>query len=818
MRNKKHLFLIIGVLVAAIFLTFLVSYSAFVSSASEDKSYPKIHNQTMLLVLELQNGQVSLKRATKLNRQFKEIGEKKAEAFSGDIKYEVFSDQNKLLYTGLVSNPALLHYDRLDEQGNLTGGVIEQDSALFIVKAPYHKNTRMIHFKREISPAGGQFLTEENLGSIDLSRLQFQSRIIPAGFGSATPSYVTHVEKILNNGDSTDKIDIVLLGDGYTSNQISPSYYAHVDQFLAGFSSTAPFNSYTACFNIWRVDVVSNQSGADHPCNSIYVNTALDASYGPCEITRALTVNDSKAFEAAASVLDEGGDIDSIIVLVNDSEYGGTGGSVAVYSAGYTPSGTTLEIAMHEFGHTLGVLADEYEEAYTARGWFGSCVSSDGLTYIDGKDLGSGSCSALIAAQPNVTAYNKNELIAVAAQQSSGYYKWSYWLGYEGVDCYEGAMYCKYGLFRPLNICKMRELGRDFCPVCREKIIKRIFDSYDPNLIESFSPVPPTPDTVYNTQTTFSVTTPDVSSIGSEWYLDGNSTGKTGFSFDFTGVPVGPGQHTLTAWVTDNSEWIRVPGKIWSYVSWKVVEGDTIPPTIDGPYIGQCHDRELVDGKTFGGNVEMYWSHFDPAGINTNAVAVWYMDPNDNPGDIPFSVTQYGGSFVFPAPSLSLEGWYTIGISVSDKVGNSQTATARVDVTKSDTCKPQILYGGLYYYSSCPASPWAPVNNMTFRENVDVSMFWLHSDDSGGLCLDSGINTTTGVSVGYKPGEPDEGGDYIYLTTSLTEFGGSFGFPINSSSLANGNYTIKIIVYDKSETPSPNYTEVKVLVHVQKNL
>jgi len=89
-------------------------------------------------------------------------------------------------------------------------------------------------------------------------------------------------------------------------------------------------------------------------------------------------------------------------------------------------------------------------------------------------------------------------------------------------------------------------------------------------------------------------------------------------------------------------------------------------------------------------------------------------------------------------------------------------------------------------------------------------IWWLHSDN---LVVGSGINTAT-VSVGYKL-EP--GGYYTYLIPTVSPSGGSFVFPINSSYLANGDYTIKITVYDKSETPSPNYAEVKALVHVQKN-
>ncbi len=47
---------------------------------------------------------------------------------------------------------------------------------------------------------------------------------------------------------------------------------------------------------------------------------------------------------------------DTVIVLVNDEEYGGSGGGVSVSSTG-PEMGETL---LHELGHTLGLLADEY--------------------------------------------------------------------------------------------------------------------------------------------------------------------------------------------------------------------------------------------------------------------------------------------------------------------------------------------------------------------------------------------------------------------------------------------------------------------------
>jgi hypothetical protein len=75
--------------------------------------------------------------------------------------------------------------------------------------------------------------------------------------------------------------------------------------------------------------------------------------------------------------------------------------------------------------------------------------------------------------------------------------------------------------------------------------------------------------------------------------------------------------------------------------------------------------------------------------------------------------------------------------------------------------------------------------------NQDVTIFWSHSDNSGGLCLDSGIDKATGRFEYTGPN-----GYYEDLTPSatITESGGQVTFPV--SRLVIGEYTIKISVSD----------------------
>jgi hypothetical protein len=100
-------------------------------------------------------------------------------------------------------------------------------------------------------------------------------------------------------------------------------------------------------------------------------------------------------------------------VLVNDSKYGGGGGSFGVYSAG---NGDAREIALHEIGHSFAGLADEYGG--------------------------------------NVGTYTGTEPGPINVTKNSSGAKWAEWLGYTDpvlgtVGAYEGGFYYDHGVYRP---------------------------------------------------------------------------------------------------------------------------------------------------------------------------------------------------------------------------------------------------------------------------------------------------------------------------------------------------------------------------------
>ncbi len=170
--------------------------------------------------------------------------------------------------------------------------------------------------------------------------------------GSATAAPVTMIR---NNGSSANRVDIVGTGDGYTSADIASGLYAQqVESFIQGLFAEDPHLEYQNFYNVWRVDVTSAQSGVDHPELGVFKNTALDAAYNCAGIQRLICVDTTKVNAVLSSSGVAANARDVVLVIVNDSTYGGLGGSFPVASTHQE----AVEIIRHELGHSFGLLAD----------------------------------------------------------------------------------------------------------------------------------------------------------------------------------------------------------------------------------------------------------------------------------------------------------------------------------------------------------------------------------------------------------------------------------------------------------------------------
>jgi hypothetical protein len=368
------------------------------------------------------------------------------------------------------------------------------------------------------------------------------------------------VTTVLNNGPTTNRIDIVLLGDGYTAGEMT-TYAGHVNAVLASFFPEEPFAAYKTYFNVHRVDVVSNESGVDEIDLGVFRDTALDMEFGCFGIDRLLCINIGKAYDAAASAPA----VDQILALANSTRYGGAGypadnlGTIA----GNNPS--AVEIGLHEFGHSFADLADEYDYG-------------DGATYAGPEPI-----------DPDVSIYN-------AATQIAQSRKWYRWMDLPNVDAFVGGAYYQFGIYRPTFNSKMRSLYRPYEEVNVEQFVISLYEIVSP--IDDATPPSPTP--LPHTTTLFVTPMQPVDhSLDVQWSIDGADVpGASATTFTPSDVALAPCLHDVTVTVIDNTVRVRDfhARTTWmtSTRQWRInVPGECTPPAPNPEPGGMNKNRAL---------------------------------------------------------------------------------------------------------------------------------------------------------------------------------------------------------------------------------
>ena len=342
------------------------------------------------------------------------------------------------------------------------------------------------------------------------------------------------VSQMLNpreRGNAADnRVDLVFVGDGYTASEMG-QYASDVANVTSNFFSYEPFIAYEPYFRITRVDVVSAESGVDNdPTQGVLRDTALDMGYWCSGIERLLCVNTGKAYNAIAAAGVP--DVDQVLALSNSSKYGGAGYSGSNLGTAAGQNGSAVEIAIHEMGHSLGNLADEY--------------TYGGPQVYAGREPGAANSSIYDSA-------------AQAAQQR----KWHRWLGASSdprfddpIGTYEGASYSELGIYRPSNNSMMRSLFRQFNQPSAEAIIRAIYQEVSP--IDDA-----TPPGQYTQDDTLGVTPmqPIGHTLEITWTVNGTDrpefNGQTSLAVGSLGLA--EGSHTVGVRVVDQTDMARDP-------------------------------------------------------------------------------------------------------------------------------------------------------------------------------------------------------------------------------------------------------------------
>lgn len=266
-------------------------------------------------------------------------------------------------------------------------------------------------------------------------------------------------ETLYDAAPAEDALDIVILGDGYTEAEL-PTFTEDAQTLADAILEAEPLASLSGRVNVHRVDAASNESGVSYDCvdgcgmrdtayRTIFPIEVANAALGLDYRTTAVFQLDQWGVARAAATFPW----DMVVVIANTTHDGGFAVHYATVPKG--ADDTWSATGVHELGHTLGLLGDEYQSD--------ACVRSDALGLPDNiTDDGE---------DPPWSQWIDEDTPLPTPDEAE-------WIG--EVGAFEGAWNCD-DLYRPAHSCRMRDSdGGKFCPVCAELLARRVYRYGDP--------------------------------------------------------------------------------------------------------------------------------------------------------------------------------------------------------------------------------------------------------------------------------------------------------------------------------------------------
>ena len=317
---------------------------------------------------------------------------------------------------------------------------------------------------------------------------------------NVNPSLITHTEKtdvIHGSGDPSERIDFVILGDGYSHAEMEK--FRRDAKRLSGYLLSAePFASYKDRIVIRAVETPSETSGVNKPHPGVFRRSPLSVSYGAFDSERYALGFDNKTIRNVASAVP----YDFMVIMLNERTYGG-GGIYNLYTTVAADNKFSEYIMVHEMGHHLAGLADEYytssvayeQQPVTVEPWEPNITALKDPSNIKWK-------AEVTPGTPLPTPWNKKAfddydykvqhrrdslrnanvpeevveaLFTEQMNTENSYFAEEKYR--DAVGAFEGAGYLQYGLYRPQADCIMFTRNRHFCKVC-QRAIKDVLDIY----------------------------------------------------------------------------------------------------------------------------------------------------------------------------------------------------------------------------------------------------------------------------------------------------------------------------------------------------
>lgn len=285
-------------------------------------------------------------------------------------------------------------------------------------------------------------------------------------------NYIATEYNPFENVNITDCIDLAIVAEGYTQEQMG-KFYNDCQRATDALFEREPFKSLKNRFNVVAVASPSQKSGPTVPHKGVWNSTAAGTHYDTFYSDRYLM---SQEMHRIYDIL-SGVPFEHIIVLVNSDTYGGGGiyNQVTVSTSNHP---TFKEVFVHEFGHGYGGLADEYAYDDQTSEWYPADTEPWEPNITTLKDFNSKWADLMPKKQPIPTpldpkvpdfkTIDKNDKKAMEILNKCT----------QVVGVFEGAGYQSKGCYRPAQECRMKiNEVEDFCPVCT-RAIQRITDFY----------------------------------------------------------------------------------------------------------------------------------------------------------------------------------------------------------------------------------------------------------------------------------------------------------------------------------------------------
>lgn len=299
----------------------------------------------------------------------------------------------------------------------------------------------------------------------------------------------------IKNGNPENKVDIVVLPEGYTKKEMK-AFRKKVARLFDRFFQTEPYASYQKAFNVWTIEFPSAESGIDNPNQGIFRDNAFSSSFNALGIDRYVLTFDNKTMRKVASRVP----YDYIVILANEKKYGGGGifNLYAIFTVNHERSETVF---LHEFGHLFGGLGDEYytstvtyNEFYPLdiEPWEPNLTICTDRAQLKWKTFLHPETPIPTPWEKEIFDRHQEEYQKTLAQLqnahspkskidslNASHSQWikEFFASQQYKDCvgaFEGAGYTSKGLYRPSLLCCMFSGNAEYDPVCRHAIERMI--------------------------------------------------------------------------------------------------------------------------------------------------------------------------------------------------------------------------------------------------------------------------------------------------------------------------------------------------------